>query len=124
MECYRCGASLAELSLPLSRMDECPSCTVYLHACRMCQFFDPAVPKQCREDDANEINAQDKEKANFCDYFRPGEGVFDGSFATAEAKAKDELTALFENGDSDASASGKSASGKDDAVSQAGKLFK
>ena len=47
--CYRCGASLESLSLPLSRQDECPSCTVYVHVCRMCKYYDPQVPKQCRE---------------------------------------------------------------------------
>ena len=95
MNCYRCGASLDELPLPLSRMDECPSCTVYLHVCRMCVFFDPSVPKQCREDDAEEVKAQDKERANFCDYFKPGDTAYDGSFAAGEERAKGDLAALF-----------------------------
>ena len=117
--CYRCGASLAELTPPLSRQDECPSCTVYLHVCRMCVFFDPAVPKQCREDDADEVKVQDKEKSNFCDYFKPCESAFDGSFAAGEAKAKDELDALF--GDPDGAGSNPD---EDSAISQADKLFK
>jgi hypothetical protein len=44
--CFRCGASLAALSLPLSRRDECPECTASLHVCRMCRHFDPAAVNQ------------------------------------------------------------------------------
>lgn len=117
MNCYRCGASLAELSLPLSRMDECPSCTVYLHVCRMCVFFDPSVPKQCREDDADEVKVQDKERANFCDYFKPNASAYDGSFSAGEQKAKGEFADLF--GDAN-----ESSAPDDDQPSEAEELFK
>lgn len=93
MLCYRCGASLAALSLPLARLDECPECRVELHVCRMCRYFDPAVPRQCREDGAEEV--REKTRANFCDWFRPAEGAFDGSLKSAEDAARDELAALF-----------------------------
>ncbi len=91
--CYRCGASLASLSLPLSRQDECPSCANYLHVCRMCAYYDPAVPRQCTEDDAEEVI--EKERLNFCDWFKPGTKVFDADRAAGEARAKSELAALF-----------------------------
>ena len=91
--CYRCGMSLEELSLPLSRLDECPSCSVYVHCCRMCRFFDPAVVEQCTEDDADEV--KDKKGSNFCDYFKPGTEVFDPVPAAAEDRARDALGALF-----------------------------
>ena len=67
--CWKCGASVAELPLPLSRLAECPKCRAYLHACRMCQFYDPRLTGQCREDRAEEV--LDKEHANFCDWFKP-----------------------------------------------------
>lgn len=73
--CYRCGASLAELSLPISRQDECPDCQNYLHVCRMCVHYDARVPRQCREDGAEEV--RDKERLNFCDWFIPSEAAFD-----------------------------------------------
>ena len=117
MNCYRCGDSLEELSLPFSRMDECPSCTVYLHVCRMCVFFDPSVPKQCREDDAEEVKVQDKERANFCDYFKPSDSAYDESFSAREQKAKGELSTLFGEGDS-------SESGDDGVLGEAEDLFK
>ena len=59
----------------------------------MCEFYDPNVVKQCREDDAEEV--KEKERTNFCDYFKPGTEVFDGKLTAAERKAKKELTALF-----------------------------
>ena len=97
LQCYRCGRSLAELSLPLSRQDQCPDCAHYLHACRMCIHLDRQVPKQCREDDAEEV--KDKEKPNFCDWFEPAAGRFDGGSAGHAARAERQLAALF--GDDD-----------------------
>jgi hypothetical protein len=114
MKCYRCGASLAEVSLPFSRLEECPECENYLHVCRMCLFFDTAVPKQCREDDAEEV--REKERANFCEWFKPNESAFDASFTEADTKAKDQLAALF--GDDSTSIS------PDEGQSEADKLFK
>jgi hypothetical protein len=91
--CWRCGISLAGLSLPLRRLDECPACRAELHVCRMCRSYDPRVAKKCREDDAEEVRA--KEQANFCDYFRPRPDAFDRALAETERKAKDQLSALF-----------------------------
>jgi hypothetical protein len=95
LNCYRCGVSLDSLSPPLSRQDQCPACFVYLHCCRMCDYFDPSVAEQCREDDAEEV--KDKECANFCDYFRPTVGAHDPRYAGAEAQARSQLDALFGN---------------------------
>ncbi len=94
--CWRCGASLEALTLPLSRLDECPGCGVQVHVCRLCEFFAPGKPKQCREDDAEEV--KEKERANFCDYFRPRVGAFDPARVTAEQQARDQLAALFGDG--------------------------
>lgn len=97
LQCYRCGESLESLSLPFSRLDECPSCWAHLHCCRMCRCYDPQVPEQCTEDDAEEV--MDKARANFCDYFKPGEGLFDPASAEMEAQARKSLDALFGDGD-------------------------
>ena len=91
--CYRCGASLASLSLPLSRQDACPSCSVYLHVCRMCVSFDQNVAAQCREDDAEAVS--EKEHANFCEWFLPASNSFDAKRATADQQSRDQLEALF-----------------------------
>ena len=93
LSCYRCGASLAKLSLPLSRRDECPECAAHVHVCKMCRFFDADVPKKCREDDAEEVI--DKEKVNFCEWFAPSADAFDPVRAGKAAQARSELGALF-----------------------------
>jgi hypothetical protein len=93
IRCYRCGESLAALSLPLSRQDECPACRNYLHVCRMCEYFDPRVPRQCREDGADEV--RDKDKLNFCDWFKASESAFDAGRKQDEDAARAALDALF-----------------------------
>lgn len=95
--CYRCGASLEALTLPLSRRDLCPACATELHVCRMCTEFDPGVPKQCREDDAEEVT--NKDTANFCEWFQPNAKAFDGSSAREQDQAQKALQALFGEGE-------------------------
>lgn len=91
--CYRCGASLSALSLPFSRQDECPECHNYLHVCRMCQFFDARVPRQCREDGAEEV--REKERLNFCDWFKPSATAFDEAGKNAADAARTAAESLF-----------------------------
>lgn len=67
--CWKCGASLVPLPLPLSRLAECPKCRAYLHCCRLCHFYNLRITSQCDEDRAEEV--RDKEGANFCDWFKP-----------------------------------------------------
>lgn len=93
LRCYRCGASLHALTLPLARLDLCPDCGVELHVCRMCRHYAPSAPDACDEDDAPEV--RNKTAANFCDYFVPDTGTFDGSEQRAEEKARTDLDALF-----------------------------
>ena len=91
--CWKCGASLAALSLPLRRLEECPMCRAELHACRLCVEFDRRIAKQCREPTAEEV--RDKEHANFCDHFKPRPGAQvprDGAVIDA---ARAELDRLF-----------------------------
>lgn len=91
--CFRCGASLSALSLPIERRDLCPDCGIELHVCRMCVHFDPAVARQCREDDADDV--KEKELANFCDYFEPSENAFDPGGKSEADRALAELEAMF-----------------------------
>ncbi len=113
--CFRCGASLASLSLPLSRRDECPECSAHLHVCRMCRHFDLAAVRQCLEDDAEDV--ADKERLNFCEWFAPGEDAFDPAAKAEADAAKRSLDALFGDGDTAAESS-------DSSLSEAEKLFR
>jgi len=91
--CWKCGAGLEALSLPLSRRDECARCRAELHVCRMCAEYDVAVAKHCREPTAEEV--RDKQGANFCDFFRPRPGAFSPPDQTAVDSARAELERLF-----------------------------
>jgi len=90
--CWKCGASLAELSLPLLRLEECKKCGAELHVCKLCEWYSIAVAKHCREPIAEEV--KDKERANFCDYFKPKPGAWSPT-GTEAAQSKAALDALF-----------------------------
>jgi hypothetical protein len=93
LNCWKCGHALDEMPMPLRRRDECPACATDLHVCRMCEFYDTSVAKSCREPVAEEVT--DKERANFCDYFRGQPGV-QAAGGTSEAEAaKARLEAMF-----------------------------
>ena len=91
--CWKCGLSLAALSLPLSRRDECPRCRAELHVCRMCADYDTRVAKHCREPTAEEVS--DKTRANFCDFFAPRPGAYVAPDTAAIDKSRAELDKLF-----------------------------
>jgi len=90
--CWKCGASLEQLPLPLRRLEECGACGAELHACRLCEFYDPAVAKSCREPVAEEV--KDKTRANFCDYFRPKARAWLAQGGPSDA-ARAQLESLF-----------------------------
>lgn len=91
--CFRCGESLATFSLPLSRRDQCPQCSADIHVCKMCVHFDASVPRQCREDGADDVT--EKERPNFCDWFVASENAFDPDRKADAAAAQVALEALF-----------------------------
>ena len=91
--CWKCGASLAALTLPLRRLDECPSCRAELHVCRMCVDYDTSVAKHCREPTAEEV--REKGHANFCDFFKPRPGAYAAPNTAEMEHARAELDRLF-----------------------------
>ncbi len=91
--CWKCGASLAALTLPLRRLEECPKCRAELHVCRMCVDYDTQVAKHCREPTAEEV--RDKEHANFCDFFKPRPAAYIAPNTAEVARARAELEKLF-----------------------------
>ncbi len=96
LKCWQCGVSLAEYTLPLRRIEECRSCRAELHVCRMCEFYDVSVAKHCRETIAEEV--KDKQRANFCDYFRPPPQAYRPGDLSAADRARAEIEALFGRG--------------------------
>jgi len=71
--------------------DECPHCGHDLHICLHCFFYDPTAYRQCRETVPEAV--KDKERANFCEYFRPGGGG--GAVDDRASAAKSKLADLF-----------------------------
>ena len=37
--CWKCGASLADLTLPLGRLEECRTCRAELHVCKLSAVY-------------------------------------------------------------------------------------
>ena len=112
LRCYRCGESLAALTPPLSRQDECPGCQNYLHVCKMCIYFDTGVPKQCLEDDAEEVI--EKAMLNFCEWYKPSPTAFDPLRKSHEDRARSELSALFGDAESTSDAGDSEAQAAED----------
>ena len=92
-KCWRCGAGVLEDALPLRSADTCTACNADLHACRMCGFFNPSVADACEETVATAVS--NKERANYCDYFKPSPRAWRGAADDAQVRARAELDALF-----------------------------
>lgn len=69
----------------VSRSDSCPKCMADIRCCKNCQFYDVKAYNECREPQADRV--ADKEKANFCDYFKIG-----SSYNDAEKQRQDALS--------------------------------
>ena len=108
LACWKCGSSLAEVLLPLSRLSKCKSCNADLHVCRMCEFFDTTVNNSCREPVAEKVT--DKQRKNFCGYIQPSIDAYLAKDITREEDAKSQLDSLFginsDNGDTKAESNG------------------
>ncbi|HAJ75254.1 MAG TPA: hypothetical protein DCM64_02250 [Gammaproteobacteria bacterium] len=93
MQCWKCGTELKNLLLPFSRYEECSSCKVDLHVCIACKSHDPTVSDACKEDRADFV--LDKDKANFCDYFRANPRPYQKQDDSDARQAKAKLAELF-----------------------------
>lgn len=92
--CWKCGASLADEPLPLARAAECRGCHTDLHVCKLCEFYDVRVANACREPIADRV--VNKERANFCGYFKLKPGAYGSVEQQASAAAAARLGALFD----------------------------
>jgi len=121
--CWRCGESLKNLILPLSRREECAECGAEQHVCKLCKNNDPRRSSGCNEDLAEDI--LDKESANFCDYFAPSSDAYQQKGRHKLAKAESELAELFDNESSNITPNKAptSQTKKDNALSELEDLF-
>ncbi|MCR4580209.1 MAG: hypothetical protein K5681_07680 [Treponema sp.] len=98
MICWKCRKE-TNIVKPL-RGDECPHCHADLHACRACDFYESGSHNDCRESSAEFV--KDKERSNFCDYFRSSKleaaAASSGGEPAGKSKAdaaRDAFNALF-----------------------------
>jgi len=89
--CFNCGASLdAYLLSKVGRQDSCSKCGRDLRCCKNCEFYEPNSHWECREEVAEHV--LDKEKANFCDFFK-----LNPKGAAGFSKSKDDILSAAEN---------------------------
>lgn len=78
------------------RSTKCPSCGADVRVCKNCRFYDPSAHWECRETIPDGV--REKERANFCDYFKLGENPASPSGAAddgSQSKARNAFDALF-----------------------------
>ena len=68
-------------------------CSRELHVCRNCKFFKPGAYRDCTETVPEAV--RDKERLNFCEYFKPTASRQDGGPATKANAAKASFEDLF-----------------------------
>jgi hypothetical protein len=87
--CWHCGAALT--ALDYGRADTCKKCGRDTKTCRGCVNYERGAQNDCREPQAERV--VDKEKSNFCDWFKPSAGAGTGAASRDAMKAAAE--ALF-----------------------------
>jgi len=75
----------------IGRQDQCPFCRADLHCCLNCGFYEWGVYNDCREPQADRV--VEKNRSNFCDYFRFKDAAQKNN--ASAASPKDKLEALF-----------------------------
>jgi hypothetical protein len=68
--CWNCSQIVKE---KINFQSICEHCSAYLHSCRGCRFFELGKPNSCRVPGTDPI--RDREAKNFCDEFKPIEGI-------------------------------------------------
>ncbi len=91
--CWKCGASLKDVPRPLARLSRCLECQSDLYCCRMCRKYEPTYIGKCSDERADP--PQNKQGANFCDWFSPDPRAYSGKERSAEEASRQRLSALF-----------------------------
>jgi hypothetical protein len=65
--CARCGKEL-DSRMEIFRSSSCPDCRADLRTCTNCAYYQKGAHWDCRETISEPV--ADKERGNFCDFFR------------------------------------------------------
>jgi hypothetical protein len=93
--CALCGHALDD-ALEVFRATSCPSCDGDLKICLNCRFYKQGVHWDCLETIPEPV--AEKDRANFCEYFRFRQGGGAGAPADKRNGARDDFRKLFGNG--------------------------
>ncbi|MCP4908193.1 MAG: hypothetical protein GY910_24740 [bacterium] len=97
MECHACQSDIPLApGESLGFRDECDRCHADLHICLNCVHHDLSAYNECREPNAERL--LDRDRANRCDFFRPGRGDGQAEEGSERARAKKDLENLFKKG--------------------------
>ncbi len=121
IQCWKCGTTLRNLLLPFSRYEECSTCKADLHACISCKNYAAQLSDGCMEDRADFV--LDKDKANFCDFFKVNPKAYNKKDDAAAKAAKANLAKLFGEDSEPAEESETATSEADQALSELKRLF-
>ena len=66
--CWSCRGKVINVKRNVSRSDLCPTCGKSLRCCKNCELHKVGLYNDCREPKAERVG--DKEKSNFCEYFK------------------------------------------------------
>ena len=91
--CWQCGMAVNDQPLPLSTYAECRPCRAQLHCCRQCQHYNPRLRVDCDEPRAE--SHSEREKANFCDWFKLRREFVEPSEKAPSVDHQTELNTLF-----------------------------
>jgi hypothetical protein len=87
--CWHCAMELT--ALDYGRGETCSQCGRDTKVCKGCEFYEASAPNACREPQADPV--LEKERSNFCDYFRPGS--IKASRVVSRNAAREAAEALF-----------------------------
>jgi predicted RNA-binding Zn-ribbon protein involved in translation (DUF1610 family) len=92
--CHACGQGL-DPNLSIVRSSLCPACGRDLKVCLNCVFYSPTAHWECRESISERV--AEKDKANFCDWFRFKDSTGAGPERPNDHKVKEDFFKLFGN---------------------------
>jgi hypothetical protein len=90
--CHKCKKEI-DVPKTVGRKDICPLCRADLRCCLNCRHHDPKYYNQCRESQAEGV--LDKDRANFCDYFKFKDSALQGTVKGNKDSARKKLDDLF-----------------------------
>lgn len=74
MKCFHCKKEISLSGRP-GRGDACVFCGSDIKVCLNCRFYDKNAYNGCRETSADRVIVKDR--ANFCEFFEPGDAKGD-----------------------------------------------